>query len=321
MEIGSFIELQFPKGKEFYKGEKNIARLNSGRTAIYHATKILGCDTVWLPYYQCNTVRDFLRRKGVKVKYYHIDSSFNPQDIVQLKNEAVVFVNYFGVMSKKRMEELANGFFNVIIDNTPAFFCEPISGCMNVYSTRKFMGVPDGSYVIGQGADRFVNKYMKCYSSDTAVFLLQRHEYGCEGKTYKSRMINEHRIDSEDVMRMSDLTKAILDGIEYEEIIKKRKQNFATACDLFDRINSLNPKQYADKDIVPMVYPLVVENDELLPKLIKHKHFQSHWWHYLLNEVKSDTFEYWLSRYVIPVTIDQRYGETELKELSNIIQD
>ena len=102
MEIGSFIELQFPKGLEYYSGKQNIARLNSGRTAIYHAARVLNCNTVWLPYYQCDTVRDFLKRKGIKVKYYHIDQWLDPKGIKQKENEVVVFVNYYGVMSQAR---------------------------------------------------------------------------------------------------------------------------------------------------------------------------------------------------------------------------
>ena len=319
MEIGSFIEMQFPHGNEYYKGDVNIARLNSGRAAIYHAVRVLNCKTVWLPYYQCNTVRDFLIRKNIQVKYYFQDSGFNPKAIDQEPGEAVVLVNYFGIMSRSRMVKLAADYDNVIIDNTPAFFCKPIEKCMNVYSTRKFIGVPDGAYVIGNRADKYVNEYEQCYSSDTAVFLLQTHEYGCEGKTYASRMINEHRIDEEDIMKMSTLTRTILDGTDYNEIILKRKQNFSTACRLLNSINSINPNVYADENIVPMVYPLIVENDNLLQVLLKNKHFQSHWWKHLVNEMNSDTFEYWISKYVIPITIDQRYGEEELIELSRII--
>lgn len=122
MEIGSFIEMQFPHGNEYYKGDVNIARLNSGRAAIYHAVRVLNCKTVWLPYYQCNTVRDFLIRKNIQVKYYFQDSGFNPKAIEQEPGEAVVLVNYFGIMSRSRMVKLAADYDNVIIDNTPAFF-------------------------------------------------------------------------------------------------------------------------------------------------------------------------------------------------------
>ena len=120
MEIGSFIELQFNKGTEWHKEDKysdmSVARLNSGRAAIYHAVRLLGCDTVYLPYYQCETVREFLTRKGVKIKYYAIDKDFVPLlEREQKNNEAVVIVNYYGICSDSRMLDLARLYKNVSI--------------------------------------------------------------------------------------------------------------------------------------------------------------------------------------------------------------
>ena len=319
MEIGSFLELEFPKGREFYHGDKNIARLNSGRAAIYHAARVLGCESVWVPVYQCDTVRDFLIKKGIAVKYYHIDEQFNPLDIEAGENEAVLLVNYYGIMSGERMKSLAAGYKFPVIDNSQAFFAKPIDGAMNVYSARKFVGVADGAYVIGEGAERYSEEYPLCHSSDTAAFLLQRIEYGCEGKTYESRSINEHRIDSEDIMQMSALTRAILDGADYERIEKKRKENFITACRLFGDVNKINPRIYYDDSCVPMVYPLVVEDDSLLPRMLENKHFQGHWWSYILDENDAGLFECYLSRYIIPITIDQRYSARELEFLRGLI--
>ena len=319
MEIGSFIELQYPKGQEYYGESNNIARLNSGRAAIWHAFRVLGCDLIWLPYYQCDTVREFLQRKNVGIKYYHIDEFFNPIDLEPRNNEAVLIVNYFGIMSDSRMKELASFYQNVIIDNSQAFFAKPIENCMSVYSARKFVGVPDGAYVIGENARLYVDEYPQGYSSDTANFLLRRIEYGCEGKTYSSRMINEHRIDSEDIMKMSKLTRYILDGTDYEYIKSKRKENYQLALDLFGDINKLDTDLYYSDECVPMVYPLVVEDDTLLEKMLQHKHFQGHWWSYILDELDEEHFEYWISRYVIPITIDQRYGKEELNYIKRII--
>lgn len=319
MEIGSFIELQFPKGREFYSQEKNIARLNTGRAAIWHAFRVLGCKAIWLPYYQCDTVRDFLLRKNVEIKYYHIDKEFNPTDLEPKSNEAVLLVNYYGIMSAARMAALASRYEHAIIDNSQAFFSKPLSNCMNVYSCRKFVGVPDGAYVIGANAEKYTDEYPQCHSSDTALFLLQRIEYGCEGKAYQSRGLNEHRIDTEDCMQMSKLTRSILDGTDYDEIKKKRKANFEYACGLWNDVNRINPLQYHDDETIPMVYPLVIEDDSLLKRLQDAKHFQGHWWSYLCDEMTENTFEHWLSRYVIPMTIDQRYGEKELNFLADMI--
>lgn len=318
MEIGSFIELQFPKGLEYRNG-KNIARLNSGRAAIYHAFRVSGCKNIYIPYYQCDTVREFLIRKCCTVKYYHIDKNFNPIDLSPDEGDAVLLVNYYGIMSSSRMKTLAGNYRNVIIDNSQAFFAEHIENTLSVYSARKFVGVPDGAYVIGNNAEKYLEEYPQGYSSDTAAFLLQRIEYGCEGKSYVSRSENEHRIDTEDISLMSKLTHTILDGTDYDAIISPRRENFAYAQKVFGGINRLDPTLYYDDSCVPMVYPLIVEDDSLLGRLLENKHFQGHWWSYLLDEMPKESFEYYISRYVIPITIDQRYGKEEIDFIRSIV--
>ena len=321
MEIGSFLELQLPKGLEYYCQNDDVARLNIGRAAILHAFRCFGCKRIWLPIYQCDTVREFLLRKNVEIKYYHIDKNFNPIDLNANKEDAVLLVNYYGIMSHERMRILSMTYNHAIIDNCQAFFCAPIEGAMNVYSCRKFVGVPDGAYVIGKGVSQYVENYSQGYSSDTASFLLKRIEYGCEGKGYEARSVNEHRIDVEDIMKMSKLTRYILDGTDYEYLKQKRKENFAIAEELFRSINKIDAVRFYDEDTVPMVYPLLVEEDDLLKRLLNAKHFQGHWWSYICEEQQADSFEFWLSRYVIPITIDQRYGREELEYLAHIIKN
>lgn len=324
MEIGSFIELQFNKGLEWHREGKyanmQVARLNTGRAAIFHALRVLDCKKIYLPLYQCDTVRDFLVKKGIEIEYYSIDKNLNPIiDENKVADDAILIVNYYGIIGKKRLESVAKRFRNVIIDNSQAFFTVPLKNCINVYSARKFVGVPDGAYAIGNDVLKGYDNYLQSYSSRTANFLLSRHEFGCEGDVYQERMLNEKRIDNEDVMKMSPLTRKILDGTDYKNIIKKRRANFNYARKLFDDINLLDiDKIY--RGGVPMVYPLVVEDDRLLDKLLQAKHFQGHWWSYLLDEVPKNSVEYWLSRYVIPITIDQRYGRAELDFIREIIR-
>jgi len=318
-EIGSFIELNFLKGLEYYSGDQ-VARFNTGRAAIYNAFRILNQDIIYIPYYQCETVRDILLKYGVKIKYYYCDREYNPLITDSTENATILLINYFGIMSSERMCNLASKYKNVIIDNSQAFFAPPIGSCMNVYSTRKFIGVPDGAYLIGSHANDYLEEYEQDYSSDTSLFLLQRIEYGCEGKAYQGKQKNDERIDNSGIKRMSKLTRAILDGIDYNFIKRKRIENFEIACSLFESINKINPKKFYDKDCVPMVYPLLIENDMVLPKLIENKVFQGHWWNYILEEAPQDSYEYYLSKYMIPITIDQRYGEKEIKYVFNLIK-
>lgn len=320
MEIGSFLEMQFSKGLEIHKGDMNIARLNTARQAIWHAFRVTGCRCMWIPIYQCDSIRETLKAHGVEIKYYHQDKNFNPTDLMAKEDEAVLLCNYYGIMSQERMRILAHSFKHPIIDCAQAFFCKPIEGALMVYSCRKFVGVPDGAYVLGKGAHKYVDEYPQCFSSDTAAFLLMRIEYGCEGKGYEARSINEKRIDHENCMRMSKLTRTILDGTDYNHIIIKRRENFAYAHSLLADVNLINPTSFMDADTVPMVYPLVVEDDSLIQKLYAAKHFQGHWWSYICDEQSEATFEYWISRYVIPITIDQRYGKEEIDYLVNVIK-
>ena len=317
-EIGSFLELSFLSGLEYYEGDQ-VARLNTGRAAIYHASRILNQDIIYIPYYQCDTVRDFLLKNGIEIKYYYCDREFNPIINERTDNATILLVNYFGIMSNSRMSSLASRYKNVIIDNSQAFFAPPIENCMNVYSARKFIGSPDGAYLIGNHANDYLEEYQQDYSSDTSLFLLQRIEYGCEGKAYLNKQNNDERINNSGVKRMSQLTHAILDGTDYNLIKHRRKENFEIACSLFQNINKINPLKFYNNDCVPMVYPLVIEDDLTLPKLIKNKVFQGHWWSYILDEVNQDSFEYYLSKNMIPITIDQRYGEKEIKHVFNLI--
>ena len=320
MEIGSFIELQLPKGRELYKGEMDIARLNTGRMGIWHAFRVTGCKRIWIPIYQCDSIRETFEKMGVEMRFYHQDIRFNPTDINATDDDAVLLVNYFGIMSNLRMAELAKPYKHPIIDCAQAFFCKPVENALTVYSCRKFVGAPDGAYVIGKDAHKYVEEYSQCYSSDTAAFLFKRIEYGCEGKGYEARGLNEHRIDAEDCMKMSKLTRTLMDAEDYAYNQLKRKENFTYAHQLFGGINKINPTIYMDDETIPMVYPLVVEDDKLLPRLQSAKHFQGHWWSYICNEQPEDCFEHWISRYVIPITIDQRYGKEELDYLANIIK-
>lgn len=321
MEIGSFLELQLPRGREWYKGETEVARLNTGRMGIWHAFRVTGCKRIWIPIYQCDSIRETFEKKGVQVCFYHQDKRFNPIDIEAGDDDAVLLVNYYGIMSRWRMEALAKPYRHPIIDCAQAFFCKPVENALTVYSCRKFVGAPDGAYVIGKNAHQYVEEYPQGYSSDTAAFLLMRIEYGCEGKGYEARGLNEHRIDAEGCMRMSKLTRALMDGEDYALNCQKRKENFAYAHQLFRDINQINPTRYMDDDTVPMVYPLVIEDDDLLPRLQAAKHFQGHWWSYICDEQPVNSFEHWISRYVIPITIDQRYGKTELDYLAAIIKN
>jgi len=224
IEIGSFLELDIRTSGEYYSNHE-IARLNTARAGIFHAMKLLETDTLYLPYYMCPSVKSFLSKKGIKMHFYNLGSDLLPMNLEPQSGSAVLICNYFGIIQTDKLASINQQYKNVIIDNSQAFFNQPIDGCYNVYSTRKFFGVPDGCYVIGNNAEQGTEDYSTDQSSETSNFLFKRIEAGCNS-AYPDRMKNEERLDTADVLNMSGLTKALLQGIDYETIKAKRKSNF-----------------------------------------------------------------------------------------------
>ncbi len=320
MEIGSFLELDIQKTGEYFAENEDVARLNSARAGIYHALKIMKLDLIYIPYYQCPTVNEFLSHKGINIKKYFLNKAFEPQITDQEPKSAVLIVNYFGIFSNAYIQNLRARFERVIIDNGPAFYNPPIDDCYNVYSARKFFGVPDGCYVVGPGANSMTNNYLQDYSSSTALFLLKRHEIGCSG-SYFERMKNEERIDGSDILKMSLLTETLLGGINYQRIMSARRENFRYVHNQCKEMNLLDFSKYYDDSCVPMFYPLVVENELLVDELTKRQIYTGRRWNSVLKEVKNDTIEGWLSHYMVPVPIDQRYGPSELDRVIGVIKE
>lgn len=320
MEIGSFLELELKDTGEFYEGEKDIARLNTGRSGILHALYLLNISSIHLPYYLCPTVRNFLIKNGIKVLPYHIADNFQPILETNDRSTAVLIVNYFGMMSKEKIIEMSKRLKNVIIDNSPAFFSLPIQSCYNVYSTRKFFGVADGAYVLGPSASVGTYKYNQDSSSDTSGFLLKRIEKGSSA-VYAERTENENRLDGSCIMKMSGLTRKILKSIDYENIRVKRLENFNYSQDLFKKFNLLDPEKFIDENCVPMVYPLLIEDENLVNNLKINKIYTGRWWKSVLNEVPEYCLEAYLSRFLVPIPIDQRYGREEIDYIFRIFRN
>ena len=319
MEMGSFLELELQNSGEFYKGDADIARLNTGRSGIYHALKLMNISYIHLPYYLCPTVRDFLEMKGVNTYPYNIDSKFEPVLMANNETTAILIVNYFGILSKQKLVEICSRFKNVILDNCPSFYDKPLIGCYNIYSARKFFGVPDGSYVIGPDASDGTLGYSQDCSSGTSEFLLKRIERS-SSEVYQERMRNENRLDNSDIMTMSPLTRRILQSIDYERIRLRRTVNFSYAHSLFGKYNLFDPTEFMDSDSVPMVYPLLYMDYDLADKLRNKKIYVGRWWKRVLAFVGESSFEASLSNFMVPMPIDHRYSNPDLDYMFSIFR-
>ena len=316
-EYGGYLPLELPDGREYYDEADglSVCRLNCGRNAVVVALQLAACEKVFIPYYNCNVVRDALTANGIAFDYYLLDDDFMPKVETLGANEWLLYVNYFGGALRNNLEQVAQRYQRVVFDNTQAFYAKPVvqPACFNVYSPRKFFGVADGAYLVWSDRRLQAKDYPPDVSWDRASFLLKSLELGTNA-AYHDNLRSEEDL-GEGVKAMSALTQAMLSSIDYLGIREKRLRNIQVARNLLDSINELD--RNLDGDL--MVYPLLVTHDDLRHNLVSERVYVPQWWKYLLDVVPQDSLEHRLSTYLLPLPIDQRYCEQDIEELCELV--
>ena len=201
----------------------------------------------------------------------------------------------------------------VIFDNTQAFFSAPRmdADSYNVYSCRKFVGVPDGAYLVHTGLTDGI------YPADTswqhAAFLFRCIDESVNS-AYGDSLDNESRFDGE-IRGMSPSTRRILASVEYDALRLCRRANYEALHAALAPHNALDCPAGADA----MIYPFLCRVDGLRGRLIKNKVYVSQWWKYLLELLPADSVEADYSRYLLPLPIDQRYTPDDMRALAALV--
>lgn len=314
-EIGGFFELELnPYKKRIY--HTNAIALNSGRNALKYILMLKRPEKVYIPYYICEDVVEPFKDLGVKYEYYSINEKFEPILPKTVgRAEYILYVNYFGI-NDKQVQILTSNFKNLIIDNTQAFFTKPFNGEDTFYSPRKFFGVADGGFV-------YTNSELTMDLEQDISFhkyehLLKRIDMGAQ-ESYLQFVKNEENLRNQPLKKMSKLTEAILQNVDYEFVSMKRIENFKY---LHSKLCDINQLQLDLTEInVPMIYPLLFHNEELKSFLIKNKIYVASYWKEVLEIVSENTIEFEFSKYLIPLPIDQRYDISNLDIMIGLIRN
>lgn len=320
-EFGGYFSLEIASGEEYYSTcrEYEVRRYNSGRNAIVQAVNDCDARCVWLPVYLCGTVADAL--EGREIRYYSIDREFMPVNLEAEENDIVLWVNYFGIQNAEKIRQAVS--CRLIIDNTQAFYSKPVNGAYNVYSCRKFFGVPDGSYLICSKFAKPEEVLPEGSSYGTALYLLKALDTSTN-EAYADSLLNEERITAEGVCTMSRLTRAILESIGYEEQKRIRKENYGEMCRLLGGINEINtppPNRNNDVYFAPMVYPLLVRSEGLRKHLVKNSIYVPQWWKSVIDDVQASEWEKYLSEYLLPLPVDHRYSREDMNYIAQTITE
>lgn len=314
--IGGYFEWEFPANNGSFPHSDGVL-LNSGRHSLEYILKSLGAiKRLWIPYYTCDVVLQPIERLGIPYSFYRINKNFTlAEDIVLAETEYIIYTNYFGLMDAY-CKEMANRYGNqLILDYAQAFFAPWIEGINVFCSPRKFVGIPDGGIAHANSSTSF--ELHKGQSYDKCAHLLKRHDLTpMDG--YNDFKESSRKIASSPLSSMSILTQKMLSSLDYEAIKQRRLTNFAL---LHTHLAASNELRIPSLDSIscPMVYPYYTENSELRKRLISNQVFVATYWPNVFEWTKEGDIEYDLCKNIIPIPIDQRYGEEDMMRIIETI--
>lgn len=314
--IGGYFSLELPYNNN---GEyhRDAIRLNSGRYCLEYVLRVKKYTKVYLPYYMCDAVLQPINKLGLDYQFYHIDKYFHIAEVLHPKrNEVILYCNYFGLMDEYVKVVAEKYAPNIIIDNTQAFFSQPLPEIDTFYTCRKFFGVADGAYLYTDKEADF--DIPQDYSSSRMLFLLDRLDKSAE-EAFSDYHKNEEFLDHDTIKRMSKVTQTIMSSIDYRDVASHRLYNFDYLNDKFGLSNELDI--HLEKGSIPMIYPYLVRDENLRKKLIDHKIYIPSYWPNVSSWCNSIDIETSFSYLLLPLPVDQRYGIEDMDTIHSVITE
>ena len=311
--IGGYFSLELNDGRERHHG---ALHLNAGRYALEYILKARKYSKVFLPYYICDSVLQPFKRLGIAYEFYHINEQLEPAVELHPKHdEAVLYVNYFG-LKNRLADSFCYAYRNTILDHTQAFYSErgnkyddDTIQCDTFYSCRKYFGAPDGAYL---STNCLLDEELQQDESfERMTFLTKRIDRSPQ-EGYADFHANDQLLSTVGLRRMSKLTEAIMQGIDYSAKANRRINNFHI---LDKALRDTNRFKWAmDSGTTPLVYPYYVEDGAALRQyLINHQVFCARYWPNVLEWCQPTDWEYQLAENLVCIPIDQRYDEQGMK--------
>ena len=313
--IGGYFELELKDNGTIY--HDHAIAVNSGRNALeYILRSNKNLKKLYIPYYICEVILQPIKKLNLEFEYYYLDDNFIPKLNSIKLNEALLYVNYFGIVNNK-LKDIINKYENIIVDNSQAFFSKPIKNIPTFYSPRKFFGVPDGGFAYSK--NKIQTNIREDHSFNRLSHLIIRIEQGPEAgfELFKE---NEKKLDNLPLKKMSNLTQKLLRNVNFEEVLHKRNENFNFLHQALKNVNELT--YLIDKERIngPMVYPFLKNgNIKIREHLIKNRIFVATYWPNVFKWINKKKWEYYLAENIIPLPIDQRYKPNEIIKILDYI--
>lgn len=310
--IGGYFELEVKRGRHYHD---NAIRLNTARNCFEYVLRVRDCRKVYVPFYTCEVMLEPIQKLGLDYEFYHINEQLEPAILPELGSDAVfLYTNYFG-LKQNCVQKLSSLYGQqLIVDNAQAFYDMPIEGIDTFYSARKFFGVADGAYLYT------INPVFRDLERDCSYsrmsHLLKRLDLGAE-EGFQDFRRNDDGLIGQDIKTMSNLTDALLSGVDYSGSRRKRRDNYH--CLDRELAESNRIRLALDDGAVPMVYPYLTDDSSLKKKLIDNRIYVATYWPNVFAWCRPGDWEYKLADRVVYLPVDQRYDQKDMERVIDII--
>lgn len=271
---------------------------------------------VFLPSYCCTVIKETLQSLHISFTLYRIDINFELVSLPTLKDgEFIIAINYFGIKDSYIKQLLMIYGERLIVDNAHAFYAEHYQGIDTFYSIRKYFGVPDGgiAYVKEPRLDIINNDDSMVFNSHQIL----RDKGGAEAGFSEFRR-NELLLGKQPLSKISQYSATVLRKVPFEHVKNIRLRNFNF---LHSKLAETNHIAIPDSKSFrcPMIYPYYSCISGLREKLIQEKIYVATYWPEFLEQMSENSVEYRFAKFLLPLPVDQRYGEEDMQRIIDVI--
>lgn len=296
-----------------------VPRVSSGRAGIYFAILDSGCHTVYLPYYTCPTIKEFIVEHGIQVKEYHLCSNYEPNIGDLSEGEILLWTNYYGCMLQDTIDKVVKKYRGrLILDCCHAFFMPPISDIYIIYGVRKFVGVSSGTFLYHskyENTPPHFGQVLKPAIFDEEYLDISLHNgSNAAYALYRTHSAKFHTVYGE----MDPAVQQQLKKIDFPAIKDRRKENFLALHQTLKEKNGITLDFLGN---TAFMYPFYTTDAGLRQRLLEHNVFTPVWWKRVLSLPDATDFERDIVQHIIPIPMDQRYTPEEMEELGQFILD
>lgn len=314
--IGGYFSLELPN-KTLGELYPDAIKLNAGRYCLEYILRVREYKKIYLPYYTCEVILQPIKELGLEYEFYHIDEKLEIAGEINVgRDEVLLYTDYFGLKDQYTKDIAYKYSPNIIIDNTQAFFSKSCPHTDTFNTCRKYFGVADGAYLFTD--KQILVSIPSDFSTSRMTAVLDRLDKSPE-EAFQEFHKCEQTLSKSGMRKMSKLTQSIMSSINYTSVVCQRLHNFDRLSQGLTESNEIHFT--ISNDTVPMVYPYYCHKKGLRQYLIKNHIYVAKFWPNVSEWSSSESQETDFAEYLLPIPIDQRYGDEDMNFIIETIKN